>query len=416
VLKGFHIYFIANGINKAIPFLLLPIITRYLDPSEYGIWSIYQVLIAIVVPLIGIGNANVINRDFYTKSKRDLSQTIGSLFILLCIMLFSLSGVVLGGSNFVDNFFGIPLNWLSVLPVLAFCNVIILYNLTVLRNANKPKTYAAYEISRTILFISIALLLIVLFHYGWEALAIGILLSNIIISLFSFFYLSKSGYLVFYFDNLKFKEILVISLPLLPHAMSSIVIAFSDRLFIDAMMGKEAVGLYTIGYTFGMVIILFTDAFNKVWSPWMYRQLASINERKKRNIVKLSYIYMSGFLLLALLLTVMSQYLLEFMVPSSFWEGRKVIIWVAMGFAVQGMYFLVFPYFIHLGETKLIGVLTLTAASINLVLNYFLINLNGISGAAQATLAAYIFLFLGVWFVSAKHYPMPWALKKEISC
>ncbi len=54
LLKNTAIYTLTTIINSAIPFLLIPILTRYLNPSDYGIISVYTVIVAIVSPFIVI--------------------------------------------------------------------------------------------------------------------------------------------------------------------------------------------------------------------------------------------------------------------------------------------------------------------------------------------------------------------------
>ena len=96
------------------------------------------------------------------------------------------------------------------------------------------------------------------------------------------------------------------------------------------------------------------------------------------------------------------------MTEESYHSGIKYVIWVALGYAFYGMYTLVFPYGVHVGETSYLGITTFIAAFVNVVANYYLINLNGALGAAQATLISYIFMFISVWWYSNRLYSMPW--------
>jgi O-antigen/teichoic acid export membrane protein len=41
-----------NIINASVPFLLLPILTSYLSPSDYGILSLVQLLMALAFPIV----------------------------------------------------------------------------------------------------------------------------------------------------------------------------------------------------------------------------------------------------------------------------------------------------------------------------------------------------------------------------
>lgn len=409
-VKSSFIYFTASGINKGIPFLLLPILTRYLSPEQFGIWSIFQVFIAFSIPMIGMAMHLNITRSFFTLEKEELAKLISNLFVSLFlttnVFIFLLSLLVVFGILQLD----IEHGWFYALPIIAFTNMINQFNLTILRNCHKAVTYGGFEIGNTLLNIGIALMLIVLYGFEWKGMVIGVAMSNILFSLFSILYIIKTGYFKLNVSSDTIKKIFVVSLPLLPHAIGSVVINLSDRLFIDQMIGKEAVGLYTVGFTFGMIVLLFTDSFNKAWSPWMYKQLANITDDKKKKIVNFTYAYIFAVGMLAVIVTLASYFLLEFMVDQRYYNAKEFIAWVALGYAVQGVYFMVFPYLVHVGKTNFLGVMTLIAAVINLVANYFLIKMNGAVGAAQATIIAYFIMVAGVWKFSNTIYPMPWKL------
>ena len=408
LFQGFIVYLGTSVLNKAIPFFLLPILTNYLTTEEYGILAIYQVLISIGLPLVGLNMGNVITRNFFSKSKEFIASMLFNLFVVLTvsstIFLIVISGYLLaGGSQF-----SIPQNWLYVLPVIAFMNMVNNFNLTILRNRKRAAEYGAFEISRTVVDLSLTILLIVVYSYGWEGRATGILVGSLFIGIISVFRIWQSGYLLFEFDTTQIKEILKISLPLIPHALGGVMITLSDRIFIDLMVGTSAVGIYTVGYQFGMIMILVVTAFNKTWSPWMYELLAEEKEENKFTIVKSTYLVSGGFIMLALVVTGISHYLLPFMTAEEYHDGFAYVIWIALGYAFLGMYNLVFPYGVYIGNTKYLGVITFSAACLNLVLNYNLILLNGTIGAAQATLVSYAFLFLVLFWYSNKLYPMPW--------
>ncbi|MDA9882108.1 hypothetical protein N9C33_04855, partial [Crocinitomicaceae bacterium] len=54
IVKSMGIYTISNVLNASIPFLLLPVLTRYLDPSDYGVLSNFNAIANFMVPLVGI--------------------------------------------------------------------------------------------------------------------------------------------------------------------------------------------------------------------------------------------------------------------------------------------------------------------------------------------------------------------------
>lgn len=415
LFHGFAIYLGSSVINKAIPFFLLPILTRYLSTEEYGILAIYQVMISFGLPIVGMNMHTNITRNFFSKSKEFIASMVFNLLVVLTVtsalfLLFIAVYLTFGGVQF-----SIPQRWFYVLPLIAYMNMLNTFNLTILRNRKKPAEYGVFEISRTVVDLSLTILLIVVYAFGWEGRATGILIASLVIGIISVFRVWQSGYFLFEIDTSQIKEILKISLPLIPHVLGGVIITLGDRIFIDQMVSTSAVGIYTVGYQFGMIMTLVVMAFNKTWSPWMYELLAEDKKENKVTIVKATYLVSGGFIVLALVVTGISYYLLPFMTAEEYYGGFVYVIWIAMGYAFYGMYTLVFPYGVHVGKTSYLGITTFSAAIINLFANYYLISINGPLGAAQATLISYLFMFILVWWYSNKLYLMPWFSFQKIN-
>jgi O-antigen/teichoic acid export membrane protein len=408
LFRGFAIYLGTSIINKAIPFLLLPILTKYLSTEEYGILAIYQVVISFADTIIGMRTKSNISRNFFKYDKEYVGQVVFNMvFILWVSSTFFL--VIIGIYIGLDGqLFDLPERWLYALPLIAFMNMINGFNLAILRNRKRALEYGGFEITRTIIDLSISILLIVIYSSGWEGRAYGILIGTSLVGLLSFYRIWQSGYLVTKVNFKISKEILLVSMPLIIHGLGTTVITLSDRIFINEMVSTSAVGIYTVGYQFGMIMFLVVTAFNLTWSPWMYELLAEEKKESKITIVKATYLVSGGFIILALIITGISYYLLPFMTAEEYHSGFIYVIWIALGYAFNGMYSLVQPYGIHIGKTSFLGITTSIAAIINIIANYILIGQNGPIGAAQATLISYIIMFISVWWYSNRLHPMPW--------
>jgi O-antigen/teichoic acid export membrane protein len=406
-IKNGAIYLSSTIVSKAIPFLLLPILTKYLSPEEYGLLALFQVFIAFGLPFIGMNSHSVISRNFFKRDKEYNATLIFNLIIVITLtalitFLILSSFLVL----FKQNIFGIPNRWVMSIPLLVFFNMINNYCLTVLRNSKQAFQFGFFEISRTTLNLSISIILVVFYSYNWFGRLYGIYLASIIMGIFSIIKLYNLGYLSFKFNRKQIKEILLISIPLIPHVLGSVLINMSDRLFIQKMCSSLDLGVYTVGYQFGMIMSVLVLAVSKVFSPWIYENL--VNENMKNKIVKSTYLIMVSYLVLALIISVLSSSLLPIMTPIEYHSGIDYIIWITFGFAFFGMYNLMFPYGVHVGSTKHLGIITFLIAILNMILNYLLIKLNGPIGAAQSTFFSFFLMFIFSFIYANKLYPMPW--------
>src|SRR5690606_10190492 len=95
-------------------------------------------------------------------------------------------------------------------------------------------------------------------------------------------------------------------------------------------------------------------------------------------------------------------------VDEKYYAASDFILWVALGYAIRGVYQVFFPYLVHVNKTRFLAVCTIVAALVNILLNYFLIKAFGSIGAAYATAVAFFVSAVLVFWYQQKYYPMPW--------
>lgn len=413
IIKNSSIYLGSSIINKMIPFLLLPIMTKYLSPEEYGILSIYLILISFYSAFIGMAIQTNISKNFFKLSKENLSLLVGNILIILTTTFIICLILTYFITFFFDNVFSIPSKWILAIPFISVMMMINEINTTILRNEQRVYMFGLFEISNTLIKMSLTVLFLVVFSLSWYSQVIGTLIGTIVFFFIGLLYMKKRDYISMDFNKEKIKSILNISLPLIPHVLGGIVIAMSDRLFIEKMVSLEAVGIYSVGYMFGMVVMLFSDAFIKAWGPWFYKNLKNPTDEKKRKIVKYSYIYIIGIFVLAVLISLVAELIVPYFVDEKFYNAKEFILWIALGYAVHGVYKIFFPYLVHISRTSFLAFSTLTAAIINLLLNYFFIKYYGAIGAAYSTIVSFSVSAILVFWYQNKNYYMPWLIKDK---
>ena len=410
MIRNAIIYLGSSVANKAAPFLLLPLITRFLTPAEFGALSMFLVVNGLFFAVIGMGIHTNISKNFFAVSRNELAVLIGNmLFILFVVSLVILAGC-LGLAVTVDELFSMPAELWLAFPVLSFMMMVNTINLTLLRNEGRAYVYAGFEVSNTFLSLAVTVVLLVVFDFGWYSQVVGLLVANAVFFLVAIWYIWRRHYLKFTLRRDVIKSILQLSLPLIPHVLGGVVIAVSDRIFIERMVGLEAVALYSIGYSFGMVVGLFTDAFVKAWTPWFFKVLQNPTDSVKREVVRYTYGYFLGVFGLAGVIAFFAIVLLPYVVHDSFLGAADYIFWVSMGCAAQGIYKIFFPYLVHINKTSFLAVSTVFSACLNLVLNYFFILQFGAIGAAYSTLLSYVLSAFLVFVYQSRRFSMPWAL------
>ncbi|MBT2160346.1 lipopolysaccharide biosynthesis protein [Zobellia barbeyronii] len=414
LFKNISFFTLFNVINSAIPFLLLPILTTYLSPDDYAIIDIFFNVSLIATPIVGLSVVQSISRYYFEDV--DLPKFITTVFLVLVSsgLIFMLISVVITflAQGFIESY-----NFPPFIIIVAVCYVIFSQVSEILlilwRVSYKTLQFGVFRVSKTILDLGLSVILIVCFEMGWEGRLIPQFLVAFLFCIIACFLLYRNGFLnILRIDKVYKKEALSFSLPLVFHTLGGNLIGFSDRFFILFMLGLSEVGIYSVGYQIGMVIALLQNSFNQAWVPFFFGKLKEDNYDEKVRIVKISYAYFLLILFLVLVFYLLTPFIYKYFIGSAFTTGSAVVLWILLGYAFNGMYKMVANYLFYLKKTKLIAYMTLGSAILNLILNYLLIQKNGILGAAQATTITFFVLFLGVFILSYKNYKMPWGLNK----
>lgn len=411
LFKSAGIYTITNLLNASIPFFLMPILTRYLNPFEYGLVSMFGVLIGLVGPFIGVGVHGAVARQYYEKKVNIAEYVFNCILILIC-STFIVSIVFYFFSEFISNISAIPEKWLWAVILVSLGNFITQLVLTHWQVQIKPLPFGAYRILQTLLNAGLSVWLVVFLEMGWQGRISGQILTSLIFIFFSFYVLSKNKWIVLKYNKQYIKNALNFGLPLLPHLLGGFIITMIDRIFITNMVGVAETGIYTVGYQIGMIINLLATSFNQAWVPWFYSKLKQNNKKLKLKIVKYTYIYFIVIIIISLLLSGLAPWFMKYFIGESFKDSSKYVFWIALGYSFQGMYFMVTNYIFYVQKNYYLSAVTFFTALCNIVLNYLLIKLFGAIGAAQATTISYFISFILTWIVSARIYEMPWIHSK----
>lgn len=408
IIKHSILYVLSSTFSKAIPFLLLPILTHYLNPTEFGQFSIFQVILAFAIALFGMNIQTNITVNYFRVNKNKLSLYFGNILLILLFNSFLLFFFLFIYSFYSSSIFSISINYIYFLPLLVLFSLIVEIYTSLLRSQKQVVKFVLIEVLSTVSRFTLVSLLVIYFALGWESFPIGSIITLFLASLYCMYSLYRQNYIIIKYDKKILKSILLLCIPLIPHAIGGMAIAMSDRLFIEKIVGMHEVGVYAVGYSFGMIVSLFSDAFIKAWSPWFYEKMNDLNDHGKRQIVKVTYLYIIFILLFSIVVYTISLFLIPFMTSPEYHSATKYVFWIALAYSVQGIYKIFFPYLVHFSKTKYLAITTFLAAIFSLIGNYFFIHQYGAVGAAYSTILAFIISSISVFYIAMKQVKLPW--------
>ncbi len=404
------IYTLSDILNKMIPFALLPVLTRYLTPEDYGIIAMFFVFTSVLGIVMTLETNTAIRVNFFKISREKLKVYIlNTLLIIAVATTFTLMLIMLFQTT-MASLLAMPVEWLFIGVIVTLLQFITTINLLLWQSEENPIPLGIYQISQTIINLVLSLILVVAFEMGWEGRLIAVSVASVLFGLLSLFFLLKRDYLTFQFSPEAIKDSLQFGIPLLPHALSIWIRTGVDRIFITALVSASATGLYTVAFQIASVISILTVALNKAYMPYLFKRLSQIDDRSKEQLVRYSYLYFLLLMIMAMVLTLFVPSIIKIFLGEAFIEAGAYIVWIAFGFSFYGMYLMVVNYILFTKKTADLSFVTISVSIFHAVLSYGLISYNGVLGAAQATTISSVVLFIAVWRLSQKVYPMPWSL------
>lgn len=207
-------------------------------------------------------------------------------------------------------------------------------------------------------------------------------------------------------------ELLRFSIPLIPGAVSMTALRLADRYIIGAMVGLEQVAIYDVGYKVGSLIGLIIAPFRAAWHPFAF-SIAKKTEAHKVYRDVLTYISAGCFFIILGVIAFRGE-LVNLIAPESYAEAANVVSWVAVSQVLTVTYIIFAVSPLIMKKTRQLAWASMTASGINLFLNFLLIPMIGILGAAIATFIGYLVLSIITYFLAKQSFAITVDWKRMI--
>ena len=223
-------YITSRVFGRGIKFITIPIFTRLLLPSEYGILAIFAATISILSKVMGIGAKTAVPR-FYYDEDINFPSFLGNTLNFLIIVNIFLIGCVYLYKEQIGNFLNIDANLVFIASLISFFIVFYKIYLAYLQAGKESKKNAIFEVSHQISVHVIAIILMLLMT---ENTYLGKVYSQLFITLSYFIYIIYQLVSISNLSpNLRFiKKIIIFGLPVVFHRLSGYILSFLVMLII----------------------------------------------------------------------------------------------------------------------------------------------------------------------------------------
>jgi len=400
-LKHSFAYGAGAAFRSAATLLLIPLY-GLMSPHDFGIFALLEATarFLIVVLEMGMGSAYLlaVMHEEITDRRTTLSTafsflTMSSMLVTAVLIALSkpISALLLGATGY---------HMLFVLMLgTAFLQVLRAVPLARLRAEGRSTLYSILVGSAAGLQFVFCFVALAVLRGGLP----GAVAANTAAAaaVLVFFLATMRKDLVRRLSKACLASMLRFGVPLVPAALAVTALTVADRYFLQHYRSLDEVGLYDMGYRFGMVMGLAITAVQMAWPPAMYTVAKRDNARGFYALFLTYFLY--GLCFLGLILVFFSPDILRAMG----WEkAAPVVPWIVASYVFWGIQAVTNVGVNLKKKTHYQAAVVVAGAVLNLLLNRQLVPAHGAAGAAAATLISYALIAVGAAAVSLRLYPI----------
>ncbi len=409
------IYALSTSIQRLQGLLLLPFYTSFTyipSRSEFGNYVLVYMFIAFMNFFYLYGMDSALLRYFF-MGKADRRTVFSTTFLFLLVTSLVTTGIIILLSPQIAAFILSDTRlgyYFKLAAIILLFDSLLNLPYLILRAEEKPLQFTAYRTFRFFLEFSLNLLLVIYWRMG----VLGILYANILAAVINFVVMLPVvwRYLRWSVQWSLAKEMLQFGLPFIPNGIAYMTIELVDRLLVEKILGRDAVGLYSANYKFGTVVLLMVIAFRNAWQPFFLKVAQQPNARQLYARV-LSYFVVGGGMIVGggamFFQTILTTHYFGkfYLLGPNYWEGIPIIPIILFSYFFYGIYVILTPGFYIQKKSQLMIIFTGSAAMVNVVANWLLLPIWHIYGAAAATLFSYLTMAVTIYFTTYRIYPIP---------
>ncbi len=405
------LYGLGLGFSHGLPFVLLPVFTRILDPGEYGAVEFLLSLGLVFASLMDMGQLSTQGFYFFHNKPghAERSALVTSVFSLRGLCGLCVLALAVPLAPLLNRYFSLdsltPFS-LGLALLAAFCFQVLLQGQDLFRLTARPYNFVAFAALHAVLASAGAIGLIRT-GLGQDGYFLGFALASVLCA--AALWHSQRAYLALGRQAWgRWREYLRFGVPLLPAALAMDVLSSADRWLVARFLSPEELGLYAVAYRFALVMGMAVAAFRQAWFPIAMQSLWDAEgERLFRTV---SRYYMGAAVSGVLILTAAAPHLLRLMAPAQYAPAAPLVGVLAWYPVCFGLYALVGCAILRAEKTWLAAVVAAAGAAANLLLGWLLIPAYGLMGAAISTALSFSVWIILTLAVGSRLWPVRFPL------
>jgi len=415
IISNTLVYTLSSAFNALVGFVLLPILTRYLKPNEYGLVETFSTVSFVITGVVLFGGNTLLPKEYFrlTSDERRVFLADNSLIVFV-------SGGVLavliwvGGplTRAIDTYTKLGALLLELCVAVGVSRAMVSLALTLFQIQSRPLAFSLFSNSQTVFDIALSIILVVLLKWGWVGRITSIVGSSVLFMIVGLWVMDvwrRPWKAIEHIRASSYRRMIIISgLPLILSHVSGWLLDAANKVIIANLISLSATGIYSVAAKFGMVIMMIETAFSRAWLPFFFEKLTSGTNANRRTLVMITYLYIVVLFFVAVAYGIFMKFLLKIIVGPEYYEAGKFILLIGLSYWLDGVWKMFIGYLVYAAKIKTYSAIIIVSGIINVILNYALLPRMGIMGAAVAMFASYLFGSAATIYFSTRSVSMPW--------
>lgn len=414
-IKNTLIYSIGSFSSRLASFILIPLFTSHFSTEEYGMMGIMEITSQVLLSLLGFNLFNAFFRWYWDKNYEEKQKSI--LFTILIFLAFQIALFLILFISLQHEFSQLLFDsdqysyLIRLLLMVSSFEAIGVLISTLLRLKERAAFYTLLQVVKLTVSLLVTIYLIVYKNRSIEAVYEAQLLANLLYFVLIFNVLRKNVLARFEWKILV--EMLSFSLPLVLTSVSGIILNITDRYSLRFISDMASVGIYSLGFKVANTIRVFIIAsVNLSLQPMIFKMMNDQNN--KRFYAKVMTYFTYGLMFFVLFFSVYAPEIVKVISKQNmdYWMAYRIVPVLSLSMLFSMLRDVSYTGLNITKKTRIIALLILSAAMLNILLNMLLIPAWSFYGAAIAATISQMAFFAAVYFYAQKNYPIPYELKK----
>ena len=399
LVRNTLVYALGDIIPRVFSLITFPILTSYLNPSEYGIIN-YVGTVNTFLMIMGILSLNTYFLVHYynTEGKEAKKKLLGNLdlFIiifnlLLTVLLYIFGPIIMEGIDSDVAFYP----YMAIGLATSFFNVFKYLPSALFRLLERPLPLSLLNISSGILSLVGSLVAVVFIQADASSVLWANLLTAFIFAIIFLVITNKNA--IWNINVVQIRNALKFSLPLVPGSIAFYLYNTFDRILMERELTLSDVGIYSTAATFALLLNIVSYGAYQAFEPYFFKNFGKVDFQEKFTTVRnvLMFVCLSG----AMALSALGEEFFRLFTAESYHICFIYVPLITLGAVAAAMGRMYTTIVVALGKTKTVASVTIVGACFSVSFNYIFLRYLGI----WASCLSYLLTFSLVLFLNM-HY------------